>query len=188
MFFNRWGPFANSSECQNVTSRVFTCFHYIHIEKIAPPTGHVFNRSGPFSNSFHDDWAKIVTSCVLTRKTAPPPPLAAILGMKCDFYNIIGTNLLTKFHDDRTKNVASRVFTRKTASPTGSHIGHEIFELDRDFIRTKLLTNFHEDRTINVASRVFTNKCGRTDRQRTKTGHKSSLEQSINRLTKFHQD
>ncbi|KAH3727066.1 hypothetical protein DPMN_052992 [Dreissena polymorpha] len=52
------------------------------------------------------------------------------------------------------------------------------FELDRDFIGTKLLTKFHEDRTINVASRVFTNKCGGTDRQRTKTGHRSSPEQS----------
>ncbi|KAH3775896.1 hypothetical protein DPMN_177306 [Dreissena polymorpha] len=29
---------------KNVTSRVFTCFHYIHIEKNAPPTGgHVFS-------------------------------------------------------------------------------------------------------------------------------------------------
>ncbi|KAH3790506.1 hypothetical protein DPMN_168708 [Dreissena polymorpha] len=29
---------------KNVTSRVFTCFHYIHIEKYAPPTGgHVFS-------------------------------------------------------------------------------------------------------------------------------------------------
>ncbi|KAH3887551.1 hypothetical protein DPMN_011568 [Dreissena polymorpha] len=90
----------------------------------------------------------------------------------------------------------SRVFTRKTAPPTGGHVfqrtrtsfelnQHIIktniltnFELDRDFIGTKLLTKFHEDRTINVASRVFTNKCGRTDRRRTKTGHKSSPEQS----------
>ena len=62
------------------------------------------------------------------------------------------------------------------------------FELDRDIIETNLLTNFHEDQTINVASRVFTNKCGRTDGPRTdgprtdgrqtKTGHKSSPEQS----------
>ncbi|KAH3839313.1 hypothetical protein DPMN_112740 [Dreissena polymorpha] len=29
---------------KNVTSRVFTCFHYIHIEKTAPPPGcHVFS-------------------------------------------------------------------------------------------------------------------------------------------------
>ncbi|KAH3830151.1 hypothetical protein DPMN_103389 [Dreissena polymorpha] len=125
---------------KNVTSRVFTCFHFIHMEKNAPPTGgHVFSP--------------IWTIFELVRE-------------------INKTNVLTNFHDDWAKIVTSRVFTRKTAPPTGGHIGHEIFELDRDFIGTKLLTKFHEDRTINVASRVFTNKCGRTDRRRTKTGHK----------------
>ncbi|KAH3889306.1 hypothetical protein DPMN_013359 [Dreissena polymorpha] len=66
---------------KNVTSTVFTCFHYIHIEKNAPPTGsHVFspiptifklvrdiNKTNVLTN-FHDNWAKIVTS----RKNAPP--------------------------------------------------------------------------------------------------------------------
>ncbi|KAH3886251.1 hypothetical protein DPMN_010253 [Dreissena polymorpha] len=61
---------------KNVTSRVFTCFHYIHIEKTAPPPGsHVFppiwtifelvrdiNGTNVLTN-FHDDWAE---------KTAPP--------------------------------------------------------------------------------------------------------------------
>ncbi|KAH3877404.1 hypothetical protein DPMN_001270 [Dreissena polymorpha] len=108
---------------KNVTSRVFTCFHCIHIETNAPPTGgHVFS------------------------------PIWTIF-----------------------KNL----FTRKTAPPTGGHTNILTnFELDRDFIGTKLLTKFHEDRTINVASRVFMNKCGRTDRQWTKTGHKSLPEQS----------
>ncbi|KAH3867000.1 hypothetical protein DPMN_030124 [Dreissena polymorpha] len=126
---------------------------------------------------------------------------------------------------------------RKTAPPTGGHVFQRIrttfelnqdiiktniltnFELGRDFIGTKLLTKFHEDGTRNVASRVFTSKClrtdGRTDIRRTKTGHKSSPEQSgkiprplvtmffqatgtifelvqdiigKNRLTKFHDD
>ncbi|KAH3842914.1 hypothetical protein DPMN_116418 [Dreissena polymorpha] len=119
------------------------------------------------------------------------------------------------------KIVTSRVFTRKTAPLTGGHVfqrtgttfelnQHFIktniltnFELDRDFIGPKLLTQFHEDRKINMASRVFTNKCGRTDRRRTKTGHKSSPEQSgvtetifelnsrikeTNVLTKFHEN
>ncbi|KAH3866967.1 hypothetical protein DPMN_030091 [Dreissena polymorpha] len=149
----------------NMTSRVFTCFHYIQIEKNAPPTGgHVFSP--------------IWTNLKLAR-------------------DINKTNVLTNFHDDWAKFVTSRVFTRKTAQPTGGHVfqrtgttlklnQHIIkanvltnFELDRDIIGTNLLTKFHEDRTINVASRVFTNKCGRQmDRRQTKTGHKSSPEQS----------
>ncbi|KAH3794252.1 hypothetical protein DPMN_147783 [Dreissena polymorpha] len=48
---------------KSVTSRVFTCFHYIHIEKTAPPPG----------GHFHNDWTKIVTSKVFTMNTAPPP-------------------------------------------------------------------------------------------------------------------
>ncbi|KAH3853385.1 hypothetical protein DPMN_095908 [Dreissena polymorpha] len=69
---------------KNVTSRVFTCFHYIHTEKNAPPTGsHFFspiwtifelvqdiNKTNILTNC-HDDWAKIVNSRVFTRKTAP---------------------------------------------------------------------------------------------------------------------
>ncbi|KAH3705446.1 hypothetical protein DPMN_080518 [Dreissena polymorpha] len=69
---------------KNVTSTVFTCFHYIHIEKTALPTGgHVFspiptifklvrdiNKTNVLTN-FHDDWAKIVTSRVLTREKCP---------------------------------------------------------------------------------------------------------------------
>ncbi|KAH3850531.1 hypothetical protein DPMN_092945 [Dreissena polymorpha] len=56
---------------KNVTSRVFTCFHYIHIEKTALlPGGHVFHR---FLTKFHEDWTNIVTSRVFIRKTAPPP-------------------------------------------------------------------------------------------------------------------
>ncbi|KAH3866862.1 hypothetical protein DPMN_029985 [Dreissena polymorpha] len=78
---------------KNVTSTVFTCFHYIHIEKNAPPTGsHVFspiptifklvrdiNKTNVLTN-FYDDWAKILTSrpnqenfhFIHTEKNAPP--------------------------------------------------------------------------------------------------------------------
>ncbi|KAH3805352.1 hypothetical protein DPMN_133654 [Dreissena polymorpha] len=79
---------------KNVTSTVFTCFHYIHIGKNDPPTGgHIFspiptifklvrdiNKTNVLTNC-HDDWAKIVTSRVFTRekcnyihieKNAPP--------------------------------------------------------------------------------------------------------------------
>ncbi|KAH3742199.1 hypothetical protein DPMN_048936, partial [Dreissena polymorpha] len=145
----------------------------IHIEKNAPPTGgHVFspiwtifklvrhiNTTNVLIN-FHDDWAKIVTSRVFTRflyshirKTAPPTGNHVFQWTGTTFelnQHIIKTNILTNF------------------------------ELDRDLIGTKLLTKFHADLTINVASRVFTNKCKQTDGRRTKTGHKSSPEQSAN--------
>ncbi|KAH3866307.1 hypothetical protein DPMN_029367 [Dreissena polymorpha] len=144
---------------KHLTSRVFTCFHYIHIEKIAPPTGrHVFspiwtifelirhiNKTNVLIN-FYDNWAKIVTSRVLTRflfshiRTTASPT---------------GGNL----HEDWKLNVTSTVFTSFFFffDPV------PYFKLDRDIIGTNLLTKFHEDRTINVASTVFTNKCGRTD-------------------------
>ncbi|KAH3801322.1 hypothetical protein DPMN_154970, partial [Dreissena polymorpha] len=99
-------------------------------------------------SNFHDDWAKIVTSSV---KTAPPTAAMFFNGPEPLF---------------NSTNISLRPIILTN------------FELDRDFTGTKLLTKFHEDRTINVASRVFTNKFGRTDRRRTKTGHKSSHEQS----------
>ncbi|KAH3735615.1 hypothetical protein DPMN_042150 [Dreissena polymorpha] len=101
---------------KNVTSRVFTCFHYIHIEKNAPPTGgHVFspiwtlfelvrdiNKTNVLTN-FHDDWAKIVTSRVLTRKTAPPPPGSHVIQLTGTIFelnsHIKETNVLAKFHE-----------------------------------------------------------------------------------------
>ncbi|KAH3723713.1 hypothetical protein DPMN_049507 [Dreissena polymorpha] len=162
---------------KNVTSSVFTCFHYKHIEKNAPPTGGLvfspiwtnfelfrdINKTNVLAN-FHDDWAKIVTSRVFTRKTAPPTGGHVFQRTGTTFelnQHIIRTNILTNF------------------------------ELDRDFIGTKLLNKFHEDRTINVASRVFTNKCGRTD-GRTDDGQrlvtKAHLSNQTNLFTKFHDD
>ncbi|KAH3865136.1 hypothetical protein DPMN_028175 [Dreissena polymorpha] len=138
---------------KNVTSRVLTCFHYIHIEKNAPPTGgRVFspiwtifklvreiNKTNVLTN-FHDDWAKIVTSRVFTRKTAPPTGGHVFERTGITFelnQHIIKTNIYYTFF----------LFVLT------------FFKIDQDFIGTKLLTKFHEDRTINVASRVFTNKC-----------------------------
>ncbi|KAH3834608.1 hypothetical protein DPMN_107938 [Dreissena polymorpha] len=135
---------------KNVTSRVLTCFHFIHIEKNAPPTGgHVFspiwsifreiNKTNVLTN-FHDDWAKIVTSRVFTRKTAQPTGGHVFQRTGTTFelnQHIIKTNILTKLHEDWAQNVTSTVF-----------------ELDRDFIGTKLL-KFHKDRTINVAYSVY---------------------------------
>ncbi|KAH3825765.1 hypothetical protein DPMN_127646 [Dreissena polymorpha] len=213
-FYENWA--------KNVTSTVFTCFHYIHIEKNAPPTGgHVFSpistifklirdiNKTNFLTNFHDDWVKIVTSSVYKVSLKPnrenchyihieknAPPTGGHV-----FSPISTIFKLTKFHDDWAKIVTSRVFTRKTAPPTCGHVFQRIgttFELNQDiikiniltnvykvfpffyFIGTKLLTKFHEDRTRNMASRVYTSKLLRTDGiQRTKTGHKSSPEQSV---------
>ncbi|KAH3715058.1 hypothetical protein DPMN_057762 [Dreissena polymorpha] len=136
---NKFSDQISCNWAKNVTSR----------RKNAPPTGgHVFsliptifklvrdiNKSNVLTN-FHDDWAKIVTSRVLTRKTAPPTGGHVFQRTGTTFelnQHIIKTNILTNF------------------------------ELDRDFMGTKLLTKFHEDQTINVASRVFTNQMWTTD-------------------------
>ncbi|KAH3733600.1 hypothetical protein DPMN_040031 [Dreissena polymorpha] len=111
-----------------VTDRVFTCFHYIHIEKTAPPPG---GHKTHVLTIVHEDWTKIVTDRVFTcfhyihiEKTASPP-------------DINETNVLTKFHDDWVKIVTSRVFTRNTAPPPGSHVFQwtgTIFELNQHII------------------------------------------------------
>ncbi|KAH3705469.1 hypothetical protein DPMN_080544 [Dreissena polymorpha] len=110
---------------KNVTSRVFTCFHYIHIEKNAPPTGgHVFS---PIWTIF-----ELVREIKKTQyKTAPPTGGHVFHWTETTFElkqhiiktniltnfeldrDFIGTKLLTKFHEHRTINVASRVFTNK---------------------------------------------------------------------------
>ncbi|KAH3843696.1 hypothetical protein DPMN_117224 [Dreissena polymorpha] len=145
----------------NVTPRVltsktslpsFTCFHYIHLEKSALPSGgHVFSpiwtifelvqdiNETNVLTKFHDDWAKIVTSRVFTRITAPTPSGHVFQWTETIFelnQHIIKTNILTKLHEDLASNVTSTVFTR------------------RGIIMANVLTKFHEDRTINVASSV----------------------------------
>ncbi|KAH3842520.1 hypothetical protein DPMN_116016 [Dreissena polymorpha] len=176
---------------KSVTSRVFTSHviqrtgtifelnsHIKETNKNAPPTGgHVcspiwsvfelvrdINKSNVLTN-FLDDWAKIVTSRVFTRKTAHPGSHE--------------TNVLTKFHENWVKNVTSRVFTKKNAPPTGGHVFSPIwtiFELVRDINQTNLLTNFHDEWAKIVTSRVFTS---------------FELDRDIigtNLLTKFHED
>ncbi|KAH3825402.1 hypothetical protein DPMN_127277 [Dreissena polymorpha] len=103
-----WQPFLtkiHENWTRNVTSRVFTCFHYIHIEKNAPPTGgHVFspiwtiielvreiNKTNVLTN-FHDDWAKL--------KTALPTGSHVFQRTGTTFklnQHIIKTNILTNF-------------------------------------------------------------------------------------------
>ncbi|KAH3711315.1 hypothetical protein DPMN_070820 [Dreissena polymorpha] len=107
--------------------------------------------------------------------------------------NLVSGGIKTDRQTDRKReNESYNQAIQKTRGPRYKHPGHVYqrtgttfelnqhiiktniltnFKLDRDFIGTKLLTKFHKDRTINVASRV-------RNRRRTKTGHKSSPEQS----------
>ncbi|KAH3716151.1 hypothetical protein DPMN_058870, partial [Dreissena polymorpha] len=145
---------------KNVTSRVFTCFRYIHIKKNAPPTGDrvcspiwtIFelirdiNKTNVLTN-FHDDWAKVVTSRVFTSNVNQLT--GTIFELNC---HIKETNVQTKFHENWAKNVTSRVFTcfhyihiEKNAPPTGGHVFSPIwtiFELVRDINKTNVLKTF----------------------------------------------
>ncbi|KAH3877216.1 hypothetical protein DPMN_001078 [Dreissena polymorpha] len=161
-----------------VSSRLFTCFHYIHIEKTAPPPGsHVFPPIITIFKLLRDIY-KIHAKKVTSRRKLPCPlgghvfsPIWTIFEL---FRDINETNVLTKFHDDWAKIVTSRVFTRNTAPPPQRtqptyHLDKHFdkcsqgfsflltyFELSRGINETNVLTKFYEDRTINVASRVFT--------------------------------
>ncbi|KAH3849761.1 hypothetical protein DPMN_092165 [Dreissena polymorpha] len=113
-----------------------------------------------FLTKLHDDWAKIVTSRVFTRNTAPPSGGHVFQRTGTIFelnQHIIQTNILTKLHDDWASNVTSTVFTS--------------FKLSRGINGTNILTKFHEDQTINVASRVFTRQYV-DEARRTKGDHK----------------
>ncbi|KAH3716860.1 hypothetical protein DPMN_059591 [Dreissena polymorpha] len=90
---------------KNVSSRLFTCCHYIHINKNAPLTGrHVFSLITTIFKlvrDIHITNAKHVTSRV--KKTAPPPgghvflTIQTIFELNCPIQE---TNVLTKFHED----------------------------------------------------------------------------------------
>ncbi|KAH3711113.1 hypothetical protein DPMN_070613 [Dreissena polymorpha] len=99
----------NSHIKETNCSHVFTI--YILVRDI--------NKTNVLTN-FHDDWAKIVTSRVFTRKTAPPTGGHVFKWTGTTFeldQHIIKANILTNF------------------------------ELDRDIIGTNLLTKFHLDPT-----------------------------------------
>ncbi|KAH3693164.1 hypothetical protein DPMN_192566 [Dreissena polymorpha] len=163
----------------NVSSRLFTCFHFIHIKKTTPPPGaHVFPLITTIFKLVRDIYIANVKN-VTSRKRPPGGhvclPIQTIFELNCRIQSymkkcpapwrpyIIGINLLTKFHEDWAINVVSRVLTRfyyshirKNAPPLGSHVFQAnvtIFDLIQDIIKTNLLTKFHEDWTINVASR-----------------------------------
>ncbi|KAH3860623.1 hypothetical protein DPMN_023533 [Dreissena polymorpha] len=121
-----------------------------------------------FHESFHEDRTRNVASKVFTRKTAPPTGGHTNILTNSELnQGIIGKNLLSK----------------KTAPPTGGHVFQQTgttFKLNQHIIKTNILTNvykFHEDRTKKCVFKPNVDD-GRTDRQQTKTDHKSSAEQS----------
>ncbi|KAH3721929.1 hypothetical protein DPMN_064878 [Dreissena polymorpha] len=107
---------------KNVTSIVFTCFRYIHIEKTASPPGDI-NETNVLTK-FHDDWAEIPTGGHVFQW------INTIFELN---QHIIQTNILTKLHEDWASNVTCTVFT--------------IFKLSRGINGTNVLNKLHEDRT-----------------------------------------
>ncbi|KAH3857524.1 hypothetical protein DPMN_100133 [Dreissena polymorpha] len=145
---------------KNVSSRLFTCFHYIHIEKSAPG-GHVFSPIMTIFEIVRDIYKideKNVTSRVFTsfffyyinrRNKTPWRPY------------INETNVLTKFHDDWAKILTSRLHDDWASIVTSTH--DPLSNSVEVSLMQNVLTKFHKDRTINVASRVFTRQISTTD-------------------------
>ncbi|KAH3838754.1 hypothetical protein DPMN_112169 [Dreissena polymorpha] len=193
IFHEDWG--------KNVSSRLFTCFRYIHIETSAPsPGGHVFLLIMTIFELVRDIYKidpcfflPIQTIFELNRlftcfhnihieKTAPLPgghvfsPIWTILKLVRDINE-------TKFHDDWATIVTSRVFTRNTAPPPGGHL-HEDWasNVTSTVFTSNLVFNpasptFELGRGIigtNVLTKVFTRQMLTTDGRRTKGDHKSS--------------
>ncbi|KAH3882729.1 hypothetical protein DPMN_006673 [Dreissena polymorpha] len=134
---------------KNVTSRVFTCFHYIHndIEKNAPPTGgHVLSTIWTIFELVRDINKPIVLTSHVIQLTGTIFELNS---------HIKETHVFTKFHENWAKNLTYR----KNAPPTGGHVFSPIwtiFELVRGINQTNVLTNFHDDWAKIVTSRLFT--------------------------------
>ncbi|KAH3861278.1 hypothetical protein DPMN_024205 [Dreissena polymorpha] len=148
---------------KNVSYRLFTCFHYIHIEKTAPPSGgHVFPHIMTIFELVRDIY-KIDTNNVTSRVKMTHSGDHVFLPIRTIFKlnrHIQKTHVLTEFHEDWTKIVISRVFTcfhsihiDKTAPPPGGHVFSPIltiFKLIRDINEINVLTKVHNDWAINV--------------------------------------
>ncbi|KAH3706853.1 hypothetical protein DPMN_066243 [Dreissena polymorpha] len=132
-----WRPYTSKVHkewAKNVSSRLFTCFHYIHKKKTAPPPG---------------GHAKNVTSRV--KKTPPGGhvflPIQTISELNS---RIQKTNVLIKFHEDWAKYVSYRLFTcyhyihiEQTAPLHGGHVFPPImtiFELANNVTSRVIMT------------------------------------------------
>ncbi|KAH3823553.1 hypothetical protein DPMN_125360 [Dreissena polymorpha] len=140
----------------NVTSRVFTCFHYIHIEKNTPPTG---------SHVFSPIWT-IFELCLQEKLHPPSSHVIQLTGTIFELNSHIKeTNVLIKFHENWAKiHVFSPIWTifelpnkKNCTPPPSSHVIQltgTIFELNSHIKETNVLTKFHENWAKNVTSKV----------------------------------
>ncbi|KAH3709193.1 hypothetical protein DPMN_068655 [Dreissena polymorpha] len=134
----------------NVSSRLFTCFHFIHIKKTAPPPGaYVFPLITTIFKLVRD--IDIANAKNVTSREKDPPgrhvslPIQTIFELNCRIQVWYCVNRSW----DALYNITRVLTSGNVFQPTGI-----IFELVQDIIGMNVLTKFHEDRTINVASRV----------------------------------
>ncbi|KAH3768726.1 hypothetical protein DPMN_169943 [Dreissena polymorpha] len=187
-----------------VTSRVFTNSHFIQLtgtilklnSHIKETNVHMFslytytekfpvhwqpyiNKTNVLTN-FHDDWAKIVTSRVFTRKTAPPTG------------GHIGTKLLTKFHEDGTRNqmlTDGRTYDGKRPV-TKALLSNQFLTWQGPCLNIQLLTKF-EDNMLNIQLLTKFERTLNTDRQTDRPTDNFELGRDFigaKLLTKFHDD
>ncbi|KAH3727274.1 hypothetical protein DPMN_053204, partial [Dreissena polymorpha] len=96
--------------------------------KTDPPPWQPYIYKTNLFTTFHDDWAKNVTSRV---------HVIQLTGTIFELNSRIKeTDVLTKFHENWAKNVTSRVFTcfhyihiEKNAPPTGGHVFSPIWTI-----------------------------------------------------------
>ncbi|KAH3804664.1 hypothetical protein DPMN_132952 [Dreissena polymorpha] len=130
---------------------LFPCFHYIHIEKNAPPTGgHIFSLIWTI-------FELVLKKSIKPMKNAPPTGGHVFQWTGTTFklnQHIIKTNiltkdlLLTKFYEDRTINVASRDGQRPVKI---AHLSNQAKNVTSR--ETNVLTKFHKDLNKNLTSR-----------------------------------
>ncbi|KAH3797586.1 hypothetical protein DPMN_151169 [Dreissena polymorpha] len=147
---------------KNVSSTVFTCFHYIHIKKNAPPTGgHVFspiptifklvraiNKTNVLTNC--QDFGQTLENCNYIHIEINAPPTGGH----------VFSPISTIFELPNKENCPAH--WRPCFSTDQIH-----FELNQDIIKTNILTNFELGRDF-IGTKLLTTlgqeiKCFRTD-------------------------
>ncbi|KAH3737139.1 hypothetical protein DPMN_043717 [Dreissena polymorpha] len=161
VFFSRAEPFLNSSKiCPKfmkiMYSRLFSCFHYIHIKKTAPlPANNMTSRvkkTPPGGHVFFIDPNHFQTQLSyegVDGYEKKNPPGGHVFFIDPNHYQ---TQL-------SYPGVFIFAHLKKNAPPTGSDVFlpiPTIFKLLRDINKTNVLTNFHDDWAKIVTSRVFT--------------------------------